>query len=272
MADERYATRQLLVLRKTTRLVADYLRGQVKDYLTTLAPLLRPRGTLGEHAGGGGSKENVPGADKALKELQGLYEALAATKFFALPRPLTTPLAVLSTSLDLTPLEYDHVAQAGSDSKTITVTAPFRWVLNYGGFTPRRLRDLLAARDRTRDELQQWVLHDLMLHVALGAQTGVGRLLEALRFPVSTIRCPEFGDLPITCISAPLSTLRPPDDVLIENTEVSGRDVFEEVINLDEVPGLRDPLRDKVIELVRSQGADLVPAGGVGSPAGEAGG
>ena len=39
-------TQQLLQLRKLTRAVSDQLRGQLKDYLVTLSPLIRPRTVL----------------------------------------------------------------------------------------------------------------------------------------------------------------------------------------------------------------------------------
>src|SRR5262245_5632781 len=163
MPDDRYDTRRLLLLRKTTRALADFVRGQVKDHLATLAPLLRPKAVLGDYAGTP-TKENVPGAEKAFKELQAAYETLAVAKPFGLSRELTAPLAMLSTTPELTPLEYSHRAQAGAESKTVTVTSPFQWVVTYAGFTPRRMRELLAARGRTGDELQQCVLHCLMLH------------------------------------------------------------------------------------------------------------
>jgi hypothetical protein len=258
MADARYDTKRLLLLRKTTRVVADFLRGQVKDYLATLAPLLRPKAVLGDYAGVP-ARENVAGADKAFKELQSAYEAVAGSKLYRLPRELTSPVSIQSTAPELTPWDYAHPAKAGLESKTVTVTSPCQWVFTYAGFTPVRLRELLAARDRAGDELQQCVVHALMLHVVLSRQAGVTRLLEALRYPVRTVRREEFGELPLTCVSSVVCTLRPPDDVIIESTEVSGMNAFEELIDVDQVVALRDPLRERLIELVKSQGVDLLP-------------
>jgi hypothetical protein len=48
---------------------------------------------------------------------------------------------------------------------------------------------------------------------------------------------------------------------LIESTEVSGMDAFEEVLNLDEVAGLRNPFKERLVELLRSQGEELPPLG-----------
>jgi hypothetical protein len=258
MADQPYDTRRLLVLRKTTRALADFLRTQVKDHLATIAPLLRPKAVLGDYAGAP-TKEKVPGADKAFKELQSAYEAVAVSKPFGLPRELNAPLAMLSTTPELTPLEYSHTAQAGAEHKTVTVSSPFQWVLSYAGFTPSRIRQLLSARRPTGDDLQQCVLHALMLHAAISRQPGLVRLLEALRCPARIIRLPDLGELPFVCLSSPVPTLRPPDDVVIESTELSGMSAFEEVVNVEAVLALRDPLREQLIDLIRGQGAELLP-------------
>ncbi len=47
--EEGYTKESLLVLRRLTRAISDLLREPVKGYLSALAPLLRPRSTLGEH-------------------------------------------------------------------------------------------------------------------------------------------------------------------------------------------------------------------------------
>ena len=69
MPDNQFDTRKLLVLRKLTRAVADLMRGQLQEYLTALSPLLKPKVVLGEFVGPA-TKENVPGADRAFKEIQ----------------------------------------------------------------------------------------------------------------------------------------------------------------------------------------------------------
>jgi hypothetical protein len=81
-------------------------RWSLKDYLTTLGPLLRPRAVFGSLADSGDSKEVVRGADLAVKELQGLYTAVAGSKPFSLSRELKPPLEVMSSTLELTPVEY----------------------------------------------------------------------------------------------------------------------------------------------------------------------
>ena len=107
--------------------------------------------------------------------------------------------------------------------------------------------------------MRECVLQILVLHVTLAKRPGITRLLEALRFPVSTHRIEEFGDLPVTCVSGPISTLRPTDDVIIQSTELSGADVFEEVVQLEDLAHLRDPLHDRLVQIVRGQDERLLP-------------
>jgi hypothetical protein len=254
--NESFSTKKLLVLRKLTRAVADLLRGQLRDYLSAFVPVLRPRNVLGEYADGG--KEMLRGADVAFKELLALYEAVAPLKPFNLVREVKTPLEVESFALEMTVVDYVHTARTDKDTKTVTVTAPLKWVLSYAGFTPRRLKDLQASRDNDR-AIQQFVLHTLMMHLVMTKHTGVTKVLEALRFPVSTGRLPGFGELPITFVTSPVATVRPPDDVIIESTEISGMDAFEEVVDLAEIGKIRDPYKDRLLEVIKSHGDDLLP-------------
>src|SRR5436190_7574094 len=146
----------ILDLRKVTRAVADTLRPQLLDYLATLTPLFRPKSVFGDYIQGGG-KEPARRADKAFKDLLGLYETVAAAKPFNLPRELKPPIDVSSVSLELTPLEYPYEAQVnGGTARTITVRTPLTWVLTYSGFAPLRLRELLETKGRSNDEVQRF--------------------------------------------------------------------------------------------------------------------
>lgn len=254
--DERFSTKKMLVLRKLTRAIADLLRNQVRDYLATLTLLVRPKGVLGEFVDG--NQEFVKGADQAFKEILSLYQAVAGGKPFSLPKELQPPLEVLSATPEITPVEYAHAAKMNGETKTVTVTSPLKWVLTYSGFAPKRLRDMLAVRAPGKD-VQHFVLHTLMLHVVLGRAAGVKQILEALHFPVSTGRLPGFGELPITFLTSEVTTLLPPDEVIIESTEISGMDAFEEVVNIDDIVQMGDPLKQRLLELVKSHGDDLLP-------------
>jgi hypothetical protein len=249
--EESYTTQRLLALRRSTRAIADVLRGEMKDHLSTLAPLFRPRNVLGNYAEGGAYEASRTG-ERAFKELQDLYQTIAKSKLYRLPMDLKTPLEVINSQLEMTPVEYSHVAKSGNESKTVLVSSPLKWVLTYGSFGPARFRELLNSTDRSSDELQQFVLHYLMMHSVVSKQSGLARIMEALHFPLSIERSDEFGDVPITYVTSSISTIRPPDAVMIESTEVSGMNAFEEIVKIEDVARLRDPLKEKLLKISES--------------------
>src|SRR5687767_16017944 len=95
----------LLVRRKLTRALADAVRAQLQEYLTTLAPLFRPHTVFGDHIQGG-HKESTKRADQALKDLIALYEKVAPARPFNLRRELTPPFAFSNVGLEITPVDY----------------------------------------------------------------------------------------------------------------------------------------------------------------------
>jgi hypothetical protein len=88
-------------------------------------------------------------------------------------------------------------------------------------------------------------------------QTPLTNIFKALRYKLSVTTQPEFGGLPLTCVSAPIFTVRPPDEVIIETTELTGSDAFEEVIDLEGLATLRDPMKDSLVELARAHGEQV---------------
>jgi hypothetical protein len=253
----RDSTQSLLVLRKLTRAIADVVRAQMTEYLSTMAPLLRPKMVLGDYIEGG-SKESTKRADKAFKELQALYENVAGTKPYNLPRELTVPLRLAGVGLEITPVDSPHVIQSGSDTRTIMVRSPLTWTLTYSGYAPTRIPELLKAKLRPGDELAQLVLSYLLMHVVTTNSPGLLQAFDALHFPITTTVLPEFGPLPITRISVGISTQRPSDAVILQSAELTGMDAFEEVVNVDDLAQLRDPLKDRLLEIVRHQAPELV--------------
>jgi hypothetical protein len=253
----RDSIQSLLVLRKLTRAIADVVRVQMTEYLNTLAPLLRPKTVFGDYIQGG-QKEPNHKADKLFKELQSLYEKAAPPKPFSLTRELAPPFNLSGVGLEITPLDYAHVAKAGNETRKIRVRCPLTWVLTYTGFAPTRLQELLDTRTRSTDELQRFIVSQLVIHLAVTSQPGVIQLLEALHFPVTTRKTPEFGELPLTLISAAISTSRPSDAVIIESAELTGMDAFEEVVNPEDIARLSDPLKDRLVEIARVQAPELV--------------
>src|SRR3954467_10209126 len=188
----------LLALRKLTRAITDAVRVQMTDYLRTLAPLVRPQVVLGEYVQGG-QKDTWRKTDKVFKDLGALYETVAPAKPFFLQRELAAPLDFSRVSLEITPLDYVHVAQDGGPGRKIKVRCPLTWVLTYTDFPPTRLQELLDTKGRDPGELQRFVLSYLVLHLALQGPSLL-QVFEALHFPITTTKAPQFGELPITRI------------------------------------------------------------------------
>jgi hypothetical protein len=253
------STQTLLARRKLTRAIGDAMRGQMADYLAVLTPQLRPSAVLGEYMHGGQREPNRK-AERAYKELQALYESAATVAPFNLPRELKPPFNLGVANLEITPVDYDHVATAGSASRSITVRSPLSWVLCYSGFAPARMREVLSSKLRSNEELQKMVLSYLIMHVVLNEQPGVKQILHALRFPITTSKMPEFGTLPVTKIGLAVSTSRPSDDVLLQSAELTGVDAFEEVVDVDDVQHFADPLKEQLVALAREHAPGLVRA------------
>lgn len=251
--DNAFDIPKLLVLRKLTRAVADTLSGELKTHLSTLSSLIQPRQVFGEYLRGG-SKHGTTDTDKAFRQLQELYKSLAQTKTFSLRDDFESPVDILNAAVEITPTEYVHEAVSGNEKKRITVTSPLTWIVSIPSFGPQRLRELLAApfARRNATELQQCLLHWLVLHQTIANRSGVTQILSGLRFQVSNGRCAEFGELPVVQITFPISTIRPSDELIIQSTEMSGMAAFEEVIDTESLTNLRDPVKERLLELVKS--------------------
>jgi hypothetical protein len=254
--DQQINTQRLLVLRKLTRAIGDLLRTQLKDYLSTLTPLLRPTHVLGEYIQGS-SKVTVKGADRAFKELQGLYDAIAARKPFEIHGGLQAPIEVLSSTPEIMPVEYPHLARSADETKTVTVTSPFKWMLTYAGFGVPKLKELVDNRRAASRELSELLMHFLVLKTVVSHQTGLMNILSDLHFPVSWEKVGGFGELPLTCISCSIGSFLPPDPVIIESTEISGVAVFEEVVELADIARTEEPFKRRLVELMQSYGEAL---------------
>jgi hypothetical protein len=240
-------------LRRLTRTVTDVLRDQLLSYLSTLGVLFRPSRVLGQFIHGS-EKEPAKAADQAFKGMQREYDMVARAKPFTLTRELRSPIDLSSVMLDLHPVEYPYTVQAGGESRIVTVRSPLKWTLSYSGHGPGVLPELLGRRTGANEELYHWLVHQLTLHAVVSNQPGLSEVLDRLHFPISSATEPVSGPLKLTRIASPLSTIRPPDDVILQSVELSGMDAFEEVINVSDIPRMIDPLREKLVELAITHG------------------
>ena len=253
----RDSMQSLLVRRKLTRAIADIAKAQMTEHLATLAPLLRPKMVLGDYVEDG-SKESTKRSEKAFKELQELYESVASAKPFNLPRELSLPLRLAGSGLEITPVDTPRTIQSGSETRTIMVRSPLTWTLTYAGYPPLRLPELIKAKLRAGEELAHYVISYLLMHIVITNSSGLMSVFEALHFPITTTTLPEFGPLPITRVGPAISTTRPSDDVILQSAELTGMDAFEEVVNVDDLSHLRDPLKDRLMDAVRQHAPGAV--------------
>jgi hypothetical protein len=246
----RDSTQSLLTLRKLTRAITDALRAEMTAHLATLTPLLRPTVVLGDYIQGG-PKELTRKAEKSFKQLQGLYESVATAKPYNLTREMPSPINLQGEGLEITPFDYTHVASADGATRNILVRAPLTWTLTYSGYGPSRLQELLNTKMRSSEDVLKFVISYLVLHVVLTNQNGVTQILDALHFPVSTMKVPEFGELPITRIGPTVTTTRPADAVIIESAELTGMDAFEEVVHVDDLTRVKEPFKDRLLDIAQ---------------------
>jgi hypothetical protein len=250
--DEPFDMTRLLEVRKLTRQVDDVVRGDAREHLGTLMPLLRPQTILGDFVQGG-EKLSVRGADRVWKELVTLYDAIAGKPPFSLARDLKPPLHVPGTALEMAPVQYPHEARPGT---RVVVTKPFEWVLSYSAHGPQRMRELAADKNRDAEELQRTVALALALHLVVAKQPGIAKVFAALRLPLESRRLPEFGELPLTVMTSEVPSIRPSDEVVVQSTEMTGERVFQELVDAAAVERLEDPWRSRVLAALRGRGND----------------
>ena len=75
-------------------------------------------------------------------------------------------------------------------------------------------------------------------------------LLEDLRYQIETKKLSDLGQLPVVIVKAPLKTFLPADDFILQVTRLSGVPAFQEIIDLDALANLPDPLKESLTELV----------------------
>lgn len=233
--------------RKQTRAVSDLLKAQAADFLTTLAPLVRPQPLFGEYLQGA-PKGSGRETQHHFKEFRTLFDEHAARRPFNLINELEVPLNIISSTPELFPLEYDHTLP---DGNTIRVTSPARWVVGYTSFDLGRFRQVMQDPNRSGSELHRFVVHYLMLFHCLSRAPGLGRLLKGLRFPVSFQQLDDFGNLPFCVISSPVTSTLPANEVIRHSTEIAGNDSFEELIAEDAIDAMQDDLRERLMRALR---------------------
>jgi len=247
--NEKFDIPRLLELRKLTRSVSDQIQSELTGYINTLAPMFSPLPILGDHIRGG-SKTPVKGAEQAYKSLMSKFNSVATAKPYSLTTDIQSPLDLFSATPSLTPVQYAYSAQGDSKATDVTITAPLRWVLSYPDVKLQNISELLVKnRNQVKDELQHCILQTLALELILDQQPGLVSILKGLRFTIEPTQTEGLGELPTLIVSCPIKTRRPPDEIIIQNTEISGVPSFEEVIDIDDIRTMQDPFKESVLAI-----------------------
>lgn len=236
---------ELPSLRRRTESTAQLLHDQLVQHLEVLRPLLAPERLLGKLVG---VKTEVVGADVAYAELQKRYKDFAGSPYGLAADLEAHVLTLIGTRLKLSRWEYVHQASANGENVAITMTSTVRWVLSYGSnYTEAQAKAVLAGKEASRPEyLRQFVVNALVLNQVVTKNPGLVQLLADLRYEVKTDFSPELGPLPLVTIACCLPSFRPADDLLVAATGFSGVPAFIELLDLDAVAAIQDPLKKKI--------------------------
>ncbi len=244
---------QLASLHDLTKDVAKLFRNQLRTYFDALAPLFRPRRILGDLVEGVG-KESFTGAEQNLAELRDLYFKVCSRPF-DLRRELQTPIESISTQLQLHEWEYLHEARTERERRAITVISPLSWVILYPStYSFSMLRQAVTGKqERNQESVRAFVLRACTMSLLFSKQPALAALFEGLRYKFEIRTQPQLGDLPLVTLSAAVRTERPADDLLLTTTGLSGRPVFQEVVDPEEIRNLNDPVKTQLLSILGQQ-------------------
>jgi hypothetical protein len=240
---------QFMQLRKNTEKIAKVLDKRLKGHLNTLKPLFVPRKLLGTYIKSA-IVDDVPGSDKAFAELQEQYAAICE-KPFGLPKKLKTPLPPISNQLDAVPFRYSLYV-ADSKEKATSITAATRWILSYQSECPYNRLKAMVTGDETRqpEDMRQALIACLTLVIFLKHFPVLKQLLQDLRYEVEFQKLENLGGLPVVILKAPIECFLPPDDFILQITQLSGIPAFQEIIDLDAIEKMPDPLRETLHQAI----------------------
>lgn len=242
-------SQEFLQLRQATEKIAGTITKRLKGHLDVLRPLFMPRKLLGSYVKSA-NMEEVAGSDKAFAEFQERYAALCEQPF-GLPKKLQPPLPPIANQLEVTPFHYSLYCE-GSKDKAVRVTSPTKWIVSYRSECPlSRLEAMLSgAESRQADDMKCALIGHLAFVLLVEHFPGLQQLLEDLRYEVEFRQLSDLGRLPVVMVKAPLTTFLPPDDFILQITQLSGIAAFQEIVDLEALQNVADPLKESLIALL----------------------
>jgi hypothetical protein len=257
MADEAAPERSLTIpeaaeLRGKTEAISKLLQTQLEAHLDTLRPLFAPRRLLGKHMGGSAGRDDVPGADKALAALKQRYKEVVGPPFVLRPELSQETVSGIESRIELYPWEYDHEAATETETRTIAIKSPVRWVMSFDSdYSLSQVRRVLAGEEEKRaEDLAQFVANALAMGAVVEKFPALQALLHDLRFEVRVETANGLGKLPVVTVNSNLTASRPPDELILAATGFSGVAAFIELVDRDAVQSLHDPLRERLEKIL----------------------
>lgn len=248
---------KILQLRSATEALSQSHLARLRGLFDALAPLFRPRRFLADYMEGTG-KEAVTGAERNAKELQELYRRIAIKPFDLRPE-LSTPLDSVPTQFRFYEWEYVYAMQTERGWQSIHVTTPLTAVVAYDSpYSLTTLRDVLSGNaQRDPGAVKSFVVRACIMHELFRKFPSITELLTTLRYRIEVRKTPAFGELPLVTISAPFRTFRPPDNLVALAAGMAGGQSFAEILDLDSVRELADPVRDETVRILAEHKVEI---------------
>lgn len=246
---------QLHKLHGLTRDLAALCQKQLRAHLDAMAALFRPRRFLGDYMEGT-AREPVAASDRAYAELLDLYKKVAVKPFDLRPE-LPNPLPSIQTQLALHEWEYPHSVQTSHGWQEIRITSPLSWVLTYPSpYSLNVVRQQLEQghQQKEPEAIRAFVLRACLMALLFQKHPALSELLSALRYRVEVRTMRELGSLPLVTVSAPFATFRPGDELVAKAAGFAGGATFTEVLDIESIRHLRDPIRDEAIKILEKHG------------------
>jgi hypothetical protein len=126
-------------------------------------------------------------------------------------------------------------------------------VLTYkSAYTLSEFRAAVGGKgDRRQADIQEFLVAALAIRAVLERFTGITQLLNDLRYNVEVKNCPDLGELPLVVIGSAIPSFRPSDDVMLATTRLSGVPAFIELIDVEAIGQMTDPLKSRIEEMLR---------------------
>ena len=225
--------------RDRTRALIHQIQPRLADHLMALKENFRPGALFGSAITGNKDVKDGPAAWLAFIKQ---FKEIAAS--LHLDPDLPTSVEINSTTPALFPFSYRYSLADAEKPRKVVVKNGLRFVLSFPEYPFDTLVGLVGNLNRKK-ELRESVLHYAVLNAVVTQNKRLLALFEDLAFPIRTEKVEGLGETPITIVTTPVATVRPPDEVITLICEYSGADVIEEVADFEALSEVRHPYAER---------------------------